>query len=380
MTVLFVAHYSGFYGANKSLLTLMVLLRQHYGVKPLVLLPNKGAMCSMLEEQGIKYYVYPYYWWVNYNHGLFQWVLNKRKQWINCGRVKKISAYFKDEGIDLVYSNSVCVNMGYFIAKRLGLPHVWQFRESLTHFSMSLSQTLSKRIFADKTNERYVLNSHYMMSFYKPYLPSERMACIYNGLDLPQGTTRTDMNKIHERLQVVCVGVICEQKNQMELLQAQSMLHQRGVDVDVWFIGSCNDYSYLAELQRYTEANGLTETVHFVGHSDRVFDVLDRMNLGVVAACDEAFGRVTVEYMLMKMPVIVSRSGASPELVKPGVTGEVYELGDVGALANCIEKYCLNPELLVSQGEAASSEAVERFSAERNAEQIFEVIQDVIKS
>ena len=382
MTVLFVAHYSGFYGANKSLLTLMVLLRQHYGVKPLVLLPNKGAMCSMLEEQGIKYYVYPYYWWVNYNHGLFQWALNKRKQWINCGRVKKICACFKDEGIDLVYSNSVCVNMGYLIAKRLGLPHVWQFRESLTQFSLSFSLSLSRSlaILSSKVNKRYVLISDYMMSYYRKYLPEEKMVRIYNGVDSPEGVSRKVENELRGRLQVACVGVISDQKNQMELLQAQSMLHKCGIDIDSWFLGTCSDSEYYERLKVFVKAEGLTDMVHFVGHTDKVFDFLQKMNLGVVVARDEAFGRVTVEYMLMKMPVIVSRSGASPELVKPGVTGEVYELGDVGALANCIEKYCLNPELLVSQGEAASSEAVERFSAERNAEQIFEVIQDVIKS
>lgn len=380
MTILFVTHYAGFYGANKSLLTLMVLLRERHGILPIVLLPNRGAMCAMLEEQGIEYMVSPYYWWVNYNHGLFQWALNKRKQWINWHRAKRIGGQLKARNIDLVYSNSVCVNIGFLVAKCLGLPHVWQFRESLTQFSLSLSKCLSKRFFADKTNRRYLLISDYMMSFYRPYLPHERMVRVYNGLDLPQGVARREENRINQRLQVACVGVICEQKNQMELLRAQCALHKRGIDIDTWLVGTCNDKAYLNSIQDYANDNGLAGMTHFVGHVDKVFEVLQKMNLGVVTAHDEAFGRVTIEYMLMKMPVIVSRSGASPELVKSGQTGLIYELGDVEALADGIQSYCSHPDLLVSQGEAAFSDAIEHFSAGNNAEHIYNQIVEVLSS
>ena len=379
MTLLFVTHYAGFYGANKSLLAMMVLLRERHDVTPLVLLPNKGAMCAMLEKHGIEYSVQPYYWWVNYNHGLFQWALNKRKQWINCRRAKSICSHLKGKSIDLVYSNSVCVNMGYLVAKRLGLPHVWQFRESLTHFSLSLSLSLSRRIFASSVNKRFVLISDYMMSFYRPYLPNDRMVRVYNGVDLPDGMVRSNENQLKGRLQVACIGVINKQKNQMELLQAQSLLHQRGIDIDTWFVGSFSEKSYYETLKDYVQSNDLDDLAHFVGHSNRVFGILQQMNLGVVTARDEAFGRVTVECMLMQMPVIASRSGGSPELIKPGATGNLYDLGDTEALAELIEGYVKQPEMMVKQGQFAAIDVAERFSAVSNAESIYELIVDAIE-
>ena len=379
MTLLFVTHYAGFYGANRSLLTMMVLLRERHDVTPLVLLPNKGAMCAMLEKYGIEYSVQPYYWWVNYNHGLFQWALNKRKQWINCRRAKSICSHLEGKSIDMVYSNSVCVNIGYLVARRFGLPHVWQFRESLTHFSLSLSLSLSRRIFASSVNKRFVLISDYMMSFYRSYLPNDRMVRVYNGVDLPDGMVRSNENQLKGRLQVACIGVISKQKNQMELLQAQSLLHQRGIDIDTWFVGSFGEKSYYETLKDYVQSNDLDDLAHFVGHSNRVFDILQQMNLGVVTARDEAFGRVTIEYMLMQMPVVVNQSGANLELVEVGVTGGSYELHDVESLADRIEQYVCHPNLLKSQGEAASRIARERFSAGQNAELIFEQIESVLK-
>lgn len=378
MTILFVTHYSGLYGANKSLLALTLQLCEKYGVKPLVLLPSEGPMCCELQKIGIEYKVSHYYWWVNYNHGVFQWFLNKRKQLINLTRVGSLCNMFKDASIDLVYSNSICVNMGYFIAKRLSVPHLWQARESLAQYSLSLSLPLSKRIWASPVNRKYLLISDYMMSYYKSLLPNERMVRVYNGVDLPLGVQRIGENHIVERLQIASVGVLCEQKNQMEVLKAQAILLKRGIEIEVWLIGT-EKQDYAVKLRSYVKKEGMESLVHFVGHTDDVFQLLQRMNLGVVSAQDEAFGRVTVEYMLMRIPVIVSRSGANAELIESGVTGRVYQLGDTETLADIIENYINHPNQLVAQGEAAEKKARRDFTAEKNAELIYQQIVDVIK-
>lgn len=378
MSVLFVTHYSGFYGANKSLLTLMCLLRERHGITPLVLLPSEGPMCKVLEQVGIEYKVSHYYWWVNDNHGIFQWLLNKRKQLRNYCRIQELCKLFANKKIDLVYTNSVCVNVGYFMAKRIGLPHIWQARESLSMFNLSLSHFVSRKIWADTVNKCYIMISDSMMSFYSKYLPVNRMVRVYNGVSLPEGVARINKNIINKRLQVACVGVLSSQKNQLELLRAQSILHKRGIDIDTWMIGS-NKKEYLQQLQNYVATHNLQEYVHFVGHADDVWDILQNMNLGVVCARDEAFGRVTVEYMLMQMPVVVARSGANAELVDEGVTGEVYEFGNAQMLADKIEYYINHPDLLTKAGLLAEEKAKREFSAEQNAEHIYIQIEKVLK-
>jgi len=379
MTILFVTHYSKCYGANKSLLTLMLLLREKYGVQPVVLLPTDGPMCEQLKKEGIPYKVSHYYWWVNENHGLFQWLLNKRKQFRNYLRIPKLCRLFKGYHFDLVYTNSICANVGVFIAKRLGLPHVWQARESLTQFAfnLSLSLTLSRHIWALPVNKAYILISDYMMDAYRRYMPNDRMQRIYNGVDLPKGVEKRKKNAINGRLKVACSGIVSLQKNQLELLQAQVLLRQRGIEIETYLIGS-NKEDYLAMLRQYVNGNQIGDLVHLVGHTDDVFGVLKEMNLGVVTARDEAFGRVTIEYMLMHMPVVVSDSGANPELIEKGKTGEIYHLGNIGQLADRIEQYVRHPELLQKQGDAAAKVAKENFSAEKNAELIYEQIKKAI--
>ena len=380
MTILFVTHYSGFYGANKSLYTLMLLLRQKYGVQPVVLLPTEGPMCEHLRKESIPYKVSHFYWWVHDKKGIFQWLLNKRKQLINYFRIPKLCSLFSEYKLDIVYTNSVCVNVGVFIAEHLGLPHIWQYRETFEQFDfkLSLSNLVSRKIWRKKSTKAHILISDYMMDSYTSYLPQERVARVYNGVDLPLGVTERKKNEIKGRLKVACVGIICDQKNQMEILKAQALLKNRGIEIETYFYGAFNQ-EYMAQMQQYITENHLNDIAHIEGHTDNVFEALGEMNLGVVAAHDEAFGRVTIEYMLMHMPVVVSDSGANPELITPGSTGDIYPLGDVERLAECIERYVRDPELLQRQGDEAAVVAKRDFSAERNAELIYEQIKRVVE-
>lgn len=114
MHILLVTHYAGFYGANKSMLALIMLLRERYDVQATVLLPHSGAVCDILEQNNIPYVVSHYYWWVNDNHGLFQKLLNKRKQLLNHCHLRRILKALGNRYFDMVYSNSVTIDIGIF--------------------------------------------------------------------------------------------------------------------------------------------------------------------------------------------------------------------------------------------------------------------------
>lgn len=385
MTLLLVSHYSGFYGANKSLFTLMCLLRERHNVQPLVLLPSIGPMCDALIKANIPYVVSHYYWWVNNNKGLFQWLLNKRKQWRNWRHIPRISKKVLEvsqktygENPQLVYTNSVCVDVGIFLAERLELPHVWQFRESLSQFSLSLSLGLSRRLWAKEVNKRYIMISDYMMQFYSSYLPQERMVRIYNGVTLnqdAQSSLQTD-STIKE-WHTCCVGVLSEQKNQMDAVQAIDILHQKGMDVHLHLLGTHKE-DYLKMLMNYVSKHHLQDLVHFDGHQENVFEAMQKCQIGLMTSQDEAFGRVTIEMMLMGMPVIASNSGANPELIKHGENGYIYELNHPEQLAKQIEYYISHPEECRQQGNYARQYAQMHFSAEQNTDAIYEQIKQVV--
>ncbi len=79
--------------------------------------------------------------------------------------------------------------------------------------------------------------------------------------------------------------------------------------------------------------NELSTYILYHGHLKEVNPILNTMNLGLMCSRDEAFGRVTIKYMLNCLPVIASQSGANEELVKDGFNGTLYNLSAAEELA-----------------------------------------------
>ena len=92
----------------------------------------------------------------------------------------------------------------------------------------------------------------------------------------------------------------------------------------------------------------------------------------------EAFGRVTVEAMKCGVPVIGARAAGTAELIKDGQTGLLYQPGNVGDLADTIEKLISNGEMRARLAEAARRWAHETFSRARFARQFLALAHEAL--
>lgn len=94
---------------------------------------------------------------------------------------------------------------------------------------------------------------------------------------------------------------------------------------------------------------------------------------------DEGFGLVALEAMAHGVPVIGSRTGAIPEVVKDHETGMLFTPGDSDDLASCLQKLLDQPKLRNQLGKAAKSRA-EQFSWESNVNRLIPTYELVIQN
>ena len=85
--------------------------------------------------------------------------------------------------------------------------------------------------------------------------------------------------------------------------------------------------------------------------------ILQRSDVGLMLSTNEAFGRVTVEYMMQNLAVIASDTGANPEIITNGETGLLYELGDVESLADKMKSLIEDHTLLGALAEKGKQHA-----------------------
>jgi glycosyltransferase involved in cell wall biosynthesis len=85
---------------------------------------------------------------------------------------------------------------------------------------------------------------------------------------------------------------------------------------------------------------------------------------------NEPFGMVIVEAMASGLPVIATRGGGIPEIVKNGETGFLIARGDAAGLAEAITSLLENDELRESMGRAGRKRALQLFKWEKVAEHL----------
>ncbi len=99
-----------------------------------------------------------------------------------------------------------------------------------------------------------------------------------------------------------------------------------------------------------------------------------------MASSHEAFGRVTVEYMMTGLAVVASDGGANKEIVEDGKTGLIYKGGNPVSLSNKLELLIKDPEFREKMAHDGQIYAEENFSSEANSHAIFQLYNDLLNS
>jgi sugar transferase (PEP-CTERM/EpsH1 system associated) len=94
-------------------------------------------------------------------------------------------------------------------------------------------------------------------------------------------------------------------------------------------------------------------------------ELLRAFDLFVLGSLREGISNTILEAMATGVPVLATRTGGNPELVQAGVTGELVEPRETGALAQVILRYATQPERCEAHGRAGRERAVREFSLER---------------
>jgi N-acetyl-alpha-D-glucosaminyl L-malate synthase BshA len=116
-----------------------------------------------------------------------------------------------------------------------------------------------------------------------------------------------------------------------------------------------------ASAEAAVAAAGLGDRVVFAGNLSELPALLRACSVFLLPSQTESFGLAAAEALACGVPVVASRVGGLPEVVRHGVTGFLEPLGDVGAMASRVGQLLDDGPLRRRMGEAARADVVERF-------------------
>lgn len=188
---------------------------------------------------------------------------------------------------------------------------------------------------------------------------------------LPQrAQTRQELGFKEQDLVIAFAGKLGQVKDVFTLARAVKALENK---VGVLWIG---DGPLRQELQEMCLAQNFQRHV-FVGfqNQSQISKYYAAADVLVLPSISETWGLVVNEFMNFARPVIVSdRVGCAPDLVSHGETGFIFPAGDDKVLAQYIELFIQNRNLLEQMGQKAF-ERVSEYSLERAAQGIIQALE-----
>jgi len=107
---------------------------------------------------------------------------------------------------------------------------------------------------------------------------------------------------------------------------------------------------------------GVEDRVQFLGEQDQIERVLACADLFVLPSDSESFGLAALEAMACGVPVLGTRTGGLPEVVGEGVSGELFDVGDVEAAVQLAHAMLSDEDRHAELSRAARERATSAFS------------------
>ncbi|HEX6083732.1 MAG TPA: glycosyltransferase [Thermoanaerobaculia bacterium] len=288
---------------------------------------------------------------------------------------RRLLAAIREHRIELIHAHLTYSSIWSAIASRLtGVPAIASLHVS-PRATRTLKDSALHRVATDLRDRlmRAILNRWsrivVMVSgalrddYLARGLKSAKMRVVHNGIELdrfrrPRDESRARLERelnIPRGVPIIATVAVLRPKKGIEvLLEAVPQVR----DAVFVIIG---DGPLRDEWTRLAESRGVADRVRWAGYRKDVDALLAGCDLFVHPSLDDAFPTVLLEAMAAGLPIVASQVGGIPEIVTPGVTGELVPPGDARALASAINALLGSDDTMRLMRAAAASHA-SRFS------------------
>lgn len=372
-------------GAQRVLEMVLDALQNEF--QPVVAFPQPGPFCEKLRSRGVDTLIYPLGTYRSGRKSLIDMASFGARS-LYCGL--QLASTIAERDIQLVYMNGPrCLPAGTLAARLTARPSLFHLHNTLSRrpdviLASRVARHVSKIVTCSQATAGCLLASC-------PELASKTHV-LYNPVDeLSDAPLGPSPGPAHHappgEVVVGMVGRLTEAKGHQILLRAIAGLRFRiKKDFQVVFVGApapdCpEDYSYARYLESCASGLGLAGKILWTGYQSNPSSHYATMHVLVhPSSSNEGMPLVVLEAMQQAIPVIASRIGGIPEVVRDGVNGLLIPPGDESALSEALERLVSDPALRLRLGGAAHESIDDRFSPKIFRRSIREFVAELCSS
>ena len=200
--------------------------------------------------------------------------------------------------------------------------------------------------------------------------PTEKFTVIRLGIPLEErlGDETADLDYRHlygipvDAFVVGWVGRMTGVKDTGAVLEIVRAARERGIDAVLCMVGDGPDRERLEQLAHDL---GIARSTYFVGYQEDVAGYYRLFDAFLLPSVNEGTPVSAIEALASGTPVVATRVGGVPDVVRDGSDGFLVEPGDTDAAAERLAELALDPDLRARLGESGRAYVRTRYSVDR---------------
>ncbi len=196
-------------------------------------------------------------------------------------------------------------------------------------------------------------------------IPDAKIRTIYNGIDVPtdapslNGAYRREWGIPDQAPIVAMIARLAPQKDHRTFLEAAQRIARVVPDARFLLVG---DGPCRAQVEQWVAELGLADRTRLLGARRDVRQLLDSIDVCVLATHFEGCSNTLMEAMAAGVPVVATNVGGNPELVADGETGLLVPPKDPDALAAAIQRLMADTAAARAMGARGRARMAGQFS------------------
>jgi glycosyltransferase involved in cell wall biosynthesis len=200
--------------------------------------------------------------------------------------------------------------------------------------------------------------------------PASKFEVIRLGIELesrlPDKNARAETRRVmgvpDDRFLVGWIGRMTAVKRTDVVLRAFAGLREQGVDAVLCMVGDGPDRKQVEEL---ASELGIVQHCLFTGYQAEVGPFFSAFDVFVLPSANEGTPVTAIEALASGCPVVATRVGGVPDVVRDGEEGILVDPGDEEGLADALHRLAAVPEIRARMGEAGRGRMLERYAVGR---------------
>ena len=346
----FFTHNLNFEGAPNIMMAVMRGLTQLGNIDPIIVSPCDGPVRNLLEGNGYKIRIIKVRQEENI---LLGWSSPEEIEYA----IKQVQDFLDEEKPDVVISNVLNTFFVIEAANRCHIPSLWWIHESydrklLVNNLQSVALSYAEKAFSDANEIIFV--SKDTSNLYSSYNSLHNFNVIHNSLNYQLISNKiTPGSKIEARKAlevgdkkvIVCVGTVCERKDQATLVGAALRLAQKRSDFILYIVGYRESLPYGHFVKRKIEENNLGSSVILIPETGEVEKYYIAADIFAFCSLNESYTLTILEAMAYGLPVVTTPCFGVSEQVRFGVNALRVEFKDCRGFAENLELLLDNEEM-----------------------------------